>query len=309
VRLGDKSHDGIYTRVYAATSFEYYRQGMREVSRKLRSGGAAGVAFIVTAGGTMEGNAADVAEARQHLQAQNVFFSTASSPYVDLAVLRKCDGLVVGPSSFGWWAAYLAKLPPCHVVAPRMLYNPLLPRTNKLVKGFHTSDYYPADWVLLGNDGNGSHAAATECMRRASSSSSETSSNKAKPSTLPSTMRLPVPRRGPSSNVCFVRFVGACKGYTRPQYRSWFPASKGAVGRDACVQRRLGWQKVCARTAEVQMRWGHEECSGDTRSAQRCLLSGVQLALPGLPATFQQATSLSRARGLLHGGRSTRSAG
>ena len=101
----------------------------------LRRRGAAGVAFVVTAGGTMGDNAIDVADARHNLsigQMHRVFFSSAESPYADLATLRRCDALVIGPSSFGWWAAYLAKLPAGHVVAPRRLWSPRLPRSHSI---------------------------------------------------------------------------------------------------------------------------------------------------------------------------------
>merc|ERR1712070_1150977 len=108
VRLGDKVHDEYFAKIYQRTSWDYYRAGMRALSAKLQGGDkVAGVAFIVTAGGTMGNNSADVVEAGLSLGAEHVFFSTATDPYVDLAVLRACNGLVIGSSTFGWWAAYL----------------------------------------------------------------------------------------------------------------------------------------------------------------------------------------------------------
>lgn len=102
----------------------------------------------------MGNNSGDVALAKQHLStvAEHITFSSAVSPYVDLAVLRGCDALVLGPSSLGWWAAWLAHLPAGHVIAPRHVVNPTLPLRHKLVKGFNQSDYYPPEWLLVAND-------------------------------------------------------------------------------------------------------------------------------------------------------------
>ena len=125
VRLGDKLTK-LYNRVYAATTWDYYRVAMREVSVRLRQrhGESTKIAFVVTAGGTMGDNSADVAEARKPLASEHVFFSPARDPYVDLAVLRGCDGLVIGGSSLGWWAAYLAKLPEArHLIAAMLVRN------------------------------------------------------------------------------------------------------------------------------------------------------------------------------------------
>ena len=153
VRLGDKARSDYFSSIYAATSWDYYLAAMRDFGAKFLREGAASVAFIVTAGGSMENNTEDIADAQRHLGHGRVFFSTSTSPYVDLAILRQCDALVLGPSTFGWWAAWLANLPEGRIVAPRQLFNPKLPRSHTLVKGFHVAEYYPASWRLLGNDG------------------------------------------------------------------------------------------------------------------------------------------------------------
>ena len=158
VRLGDRVGSGTQAETTAATSWAYYRTAMDKLRATLMSQGAADVAIVVTAGGTMGDNSVDVAQARHHLSFDSgrsrLHFSTAQSPYADLDLLRRCDALVVGPSSFGWWAAYLANLPAGLVVAPRHLYSPHLPPEHILVRGFRQSHYYPAGWRLLENDGN-----------------------------------------------------------------------------------------------------------------------------------------------------------
>ena len=161
VRLGDKVTEGHYASVYAATGWRYYRTAMRRLSATLRRQDAASVAFVVTAGGSLGTNAVDIEHARHNLSygdtAHRIHFSPAQSPFVDLAILRSCDALVIGPSSFGWWAAYLAQLPAGLVVAPRHIYNQDLPPDSAFIRGFRRSHYYPEGWRLLENDGNVSH--------------------------------------------------------------------------------------------------------------------------------------------------------
>ena len=159
VRLGDKSADGLFSGLYARTSWDYYRVAMDSLRHVLIGQGAENVAFVVTAGGTLGSNAVDIADARGNLslgpeRQHKMFFSTAESPYFDLALLRSCDALVVGPSSFGWWSAYLAELPVGHVVVPRHIINPFLPPDHYLIQGFKKDDYYPPGWRVLENDGH-----------------------------------------------------------------------------------------------------------------------------------------------------------
>ena len=171
VRLGDKVR-GPLQRFYAQTDWEYYRVAMRFIARKLsrhasharrlrgtsaRDASGSTVGFVITAGGTMGNSSFDVAQARLHLSSvsKHVTFSTSSDPYVDLAVLRGCDGLVISASSLGWWAAYLSQLPPARVISPLRIYHTSLPSDHKLVKGFKSADYFPPDWLLLANDGMG----------------------------------------------------------------------------------------------------------------------------------------------------------
>ena len=158
VRLGDKATDSKYFHLYAQTSWRYYQRAMRFLARTLQEEGATRVNFVVTAGGSMGSNAKDVEDAKQHLSGVSgrVHFSNARDPVVDLSILRGCDALVLGPSTLGWWAAWLAKLPAGHVVAPRHVINPNLPHDHKLQQGFNVSEYYPPEWLLLSNDGNGS---------------------------------------------------------------------------------------------------------------------------------------------------------
>ena len=138
--------------LYAPVSWKYYRVAMRQLARRLDSGRTrVPIAFIVVA--------ADEAEARKQLsstvsKSRAVFF-TADDPHTELAVLRACDGLVIGASSLGWWAAYLSKLPSESIIAPRLRPSSSLPERYFSRRGFGLGDYYPERWRLLDSSGNG----------------------------------------------------------------------------------------------------------------------------------------------------------
>ena len=250
VRLGDKV-SGRLSSLSEPTTFAYYRTAMEQISAMLIHRGAAGITFVVTAGGTKGGNADDIAAAKGNLTdgfGHRVFFSTASSPYVDLAVLRRCDALVIGPSTFGWWAAYLANLPLGHVVAPRHLYNQNLPRGHPLLKGFRQDEYYPSDWRLLDNDGT---------MRQ--NWIGWPDPPPPPPPPPPSPPKPPPPKPVESSpcaqrprRSCYLRIVGSCPGYSRPQYRNWWPAF--VHSRETCVKKQRAWLNICKnRPGAVEM--------------------------------------------------------
>ena len=179
VRLGDKVGNSTYSGLYAQTGWSYYRRAMDHMLRSLgtsTSGGecatstdCTGVAFVITAGGSMGSNVQDVSEVERQLSgaASHVTVSHNEDPHVDLAVLMGCDALVIGPSSLGWWAAYLANRPPGYVIAPKHLINPRLPRSHPLRRGFHEGDYYPGSWLLLENDGSSfGNSVAAPAVRR-----------------------------------------------------------------------------------------------------------------------------------------------
>ena len=151
---------------------------------------------------------------------------------------------MVGSSSFGWWAAYLAKVPLGYVVAPRYLYNRSLPRHHPnypMLKGFRETDYFPTDWRLLENDG----------MLRPGWGWADPPPPPPPPKPLVSTPCA----RPQQQHRCFLRIRGACPGYERPQYRSWWPAGGGlkATSRPMCAQKQQAWQRMCGRGGYVEM--------------------------------------------------------
>ena len=120
--------------VYAQTSFDYYRAAINLsrnhfAPRKL--------AFVVTSD--------DLPTARSHLAAEDVNFMPGT-PHSDLALLAACGGLIIGPSTLGWWAAYLNPHAQ-FVISPRDLFN----SKHQLNRGVAPLDYFPPGWTLLPN--------------------------------------------------------------------------------------------------------------------------------------------------------------
>ena len=277
VRLGDKVNSAIYSSIYAATDWEYYRRAMREMARTLEATGVS-VAFIVTAGGSSEGNAADVAEARQHLSdaGPRVFFSTAEDPYVDLAVLRRCNALVIGPSTLGWWAAYLADLPTARVIAPEHIYQGL--RWQKKM-GFHEGDYYPTGWLLLANNGTG-------------------------PSRHPQQPTVASPRGPPRWLECQLRIVGQCgRVSSLPRYRNWFVVwgAPPAAAAQGCEVRRRAWARTCTLTGGVEKRLMRNDSTPAERAAATHTLSRLERTNEPSQVTQVLRRDLWRRRSLARG--------
>jgi hypothetical protein len=192
---------------------------------------------------------------------ENVFFSPAHDPHVDLAILRGCDGLVIGPSTLGWWAAYLAHLPGGGlVVAPRHIFNAALPPTHALLKGFSQLDYYPPSWLLLDNTGKGSP----------------------KPS-------------GPVPDLlleCQLRLTGDCSGHSDPRYRRWFTVHQGPAStvRQGCRLRQTAWRVKCtSRRVAVEMRLQPPAVPHPSTSARSVRLTPPQRGRKSAPASPRQA--------------------
>lgn len=74
-----------------------------------------------------------------------VVLTRASDAFRDFELLQSaCEALVLGTSTFGWWAAFSSSAARV-VVAPRSPYN----MDHADVDSFRAEDYYPPGWILL----------------------------------------------------------------------------------------------------------------------------------------------------------------
>jgi len=82
------------------------------------------------------------------LQAKNIVFIEESDHYlIDFYLLTKCKNLIVGGSTFGYWAAFLNKNQDKKVVVPSLW---LSHKENRTLEGFpHKWNVYPPEWIVL----------------------------------------------------------------------------------------------------------------------------------------------------------------
>ena len=70
-------------------------------------------------------------------------FEKSGDHHIAMRALSLCDGLIIGQSSFGWWAAYLSNS--SEVVAPRNIHSQNGPRVE-------LEDYFLPWWTLLSSN-------------------------------------------------------------------------------------------------------------------------------------------------------------
>ncbi|MEX0598382.1 MAG: alpha-1,2-fucosyltransferase, partial [Candidatus Paceibacterota bacterium] len=82
------------------------------------------------------------------IKGENIIFIDDSDHYlIDFYLLTKCKNLVVGASTFGFWAAFLNENPQKKVVVPSLWLSHHDKRT---LEGFpHKWNVYPKDWIVL----------------------------------------------------------------------------------------------------------------------------------------------------------------
>jgi len=131
VRRGDMT-DGNH----ALATPNYFRSAMRYFIERYRT-----VQFIVCSD--------DMAWSKRTLpalvdSAANVEmkFSTGRSGHVDLAILSRCDHVIISVGSFGWWGAWLAN--------GTTIYYANWPKSGSQIARYVTKyDYFPPRWIAM----------------------------------------------------------------------------------------------------------------------------------------------------------------
>ena len=147
VRRGDKTNrraNGIYKKW--ALSAEYYRRALRDMQRKYDTKKMVAVVFVGgsfhSAEDVRDRNWVDTMIRRPHSSSSVLFLDDveiAMHPYASMKAISMCPNIIIGSSSFGWWAAYLSNHE--NVIAPKNLYSPEM--------HFVPDHYYPPAWKLL----------------------------------------------------------------------------------------------------------------------------------------------------------------
>ena len=132
VRRGDMV--GAYLSGYTVAPPDYFRSAMRYFTERYRN-----VQFIVCSD--------YIAWCRKNLPALvdsaadvEMEFSEGRFGHVDLAILARCDHIVMSVGTFGWWAAWLAN--------GTTVYYADWPRpATMLSEHCNKSDYFPPHWI------------------------------------------------------------------------------------------------------------------------------------------------------------------
>ena len=88
----------------------------------------------------------DMAWAKEHFtfSSRPIVYSENKTDAVDLAILTKCDHMIMTTGTFGWWAAWLAG---GHVV----YYSQYPRKHSRLERTFSKdkTDYFPPEWIRI----------------------------------------------------------------------------------------------------------------------------------------------------------------
>ena len=130
VRRGDKSvsHDGWQLPVAS-----YFRKAMDYFKKKFPKDN---LIFIVVSEGKRW--------AELNIQGPDVVHSTLSNDLVELALLSKCDHLIMSSGTFSWWAAWLTG---GHVVYYKDHTRP----GSDVASWFNDNEFFLPHWVPIGD--------------------------------------------------------------------------------------------------------------------------------------------------------------
>jgi hypothetical protein len=147
VRRGDYTTDKIHSYwIPAASVAQYVRQAMQTVLERLGTNSRV-VALVFSD---------DIAWCREHLVWPGddeglhrgrvmVTECTLNDDVVELCVMAKCDHLIISPSTYSWWGAWLNERPNKIVVAPDPWFDP--PYATQIQ--YKQGDLMPEDWVTV----------------------------------------------------------------------------------------------------------------------------------------------------------------
>jgi hypothetical protein len=144
VRLGDKINNKQNVNFYDqwALSEAYYRKAIQLLTARHKKHA---LIFFSGGGETKDGLTSDRHWTKDHFGnlSDHTFFDHNDDHFVSWKALSLCDAIVVGHSSFSWWAAYLSSS--MEIVAPYHLFSPAA----EVSEGYSVEDYYLRWWSLL----------------------------------------------------------------------------------------------------------------------------------------------------------------
>ncbi|CAH1779361.1 unnamed protein product [Owenia fusiformis] len=82
----------------------------------------------------------------KNMNLTNVVISKGTKPEVDMAILSKCDHVIISTGTFGWWAAFLAN-------GITIYYNNWPSFNTSLAREVDHKDYFIPDWIPMDDNG------------------------------------------------------------------------------------------------------------------------------------------------------------
>ncbi|CAH1791820.1 unnamed protein product [Owenia fusiformis] len=84
----------------------------------------------------------DIKWCKENIKPTSVTFSESNEAIVDMAILSKCNHVIMSTGTFGWWAGFLSR--------GTVIYYKHWPRKgSRLAADVNISDYYLPDWIPM----------------------------------------------------------------------------------------------------------------------------------------------------------------
>lgn len=87
----------------------------------------------------------DIPWCKENFRGENITFIEGNSDIVDFHSMTLCDNVIIGNSSFSWWAAWLNDAPNKEVIAP----NAKTKWFGEALSYYNMSDLIPEGWVQI----------------------------------------------------------------------------------------------------------------------------------------------------------------
>ena len=129
VRRGDMIEEYFQRFGYSVAPVDYFLNAMEYFTSRFQR-----VRFIVCSD--------DIDWSRENIVGENVVYSIGHSQEIDLAILSRCDHVIMSVGSFSWWAAWLAN--------GTTIYYDKWPRPfTQLEYNVNKFEYFPRHWIPM----------------------------------------------------------------------------------------------------------------------------------------------------------------
>ncbi|XP_064639859.1 galactoside alpha-(1,2)-fucosyltransferase 1-like [Lineus longissimus] len=134
IRRGDILVEPFKSYGYLVPDEDYFNRSMNYFRDKYKN-----VSFVVCSNGI------DWAKSALHAVNDDIRFVEGKRQEVDLAIMSRCDHVIMSVGSFGWWASWLA--------GGEVIYYKTPARAgSSLASQFNYPEYYPANWIAMCNN-------------------------------------------------------------------------------------------------------------------------------------------------------------